>query len=216
MAGVNFPWRYNFAVRKISFSLAFGFFAPATYFLGTPFLCHVLSNNGRDDIAIELLFQKTYPSWLYPVTQGATTIWERWDGLKPDGSTQTPAMNSYNHYAYGAIGEWMYNNLLGIRKEESYPGFKKFTLKPLFSKEFSFVKGYYENMYGLIEVEWSQNENTITLAFSIPANTQAKLDLSLAKASKLVLLRSNKKKGIPIKEISTLGSGNYEIILIKE
>lgn len=187
-----------------------------TGFLGTPFLCHVLSNNGRDDIAIELLFQKTYPSWLYPVTQGATTIWERWDGLKPDGSTQTPAMNSYNHYAYGAIGEWMYNNLLGIRKEESYPGFKKFTLKPLFSEEFSSVKGYYENMYGLIEVEWSQNENTITLAFSIPANTQAKLDLSLAKTSKLVLYKSNKKKGIPIKVISTLGSGNYEIILIKE
>lgn len=187
-----------------------------TGFLGTPFLCHVLSNNGRDDIAIELLLQKTYPSWLYPVTQGATTIWERWDGLKPDGSTQTPSMNSYNHYAYGAIGEWMYNNLLGFKKEESSPGFKKFTLKPLFSEEFSFVKGHYENMYGRIAVEWSQDENTITLAFGIPANTQAKLDLSLAKTSNLVLFKSNKKKGTPINAISTLGSGNYEIILTKE
>ena len=87
-----------------------------TGFLGTPFLCHVLSQNGRSDIAVKLLLQKSYPSWLYPVTQGATTIWERWDGLKPNGDTQTPSMNSYNHYAYGAIGEWMYTYLLGIQK----------------------------------------------------------------------------------------------------
>ena len=81
-----------------------------TGFLGTPYLCHVLTRFGHDDVAYELLLQKTYPSWLYPVTMGATTIWERWDGIRPDSTFQTPSMNSFNHYAYGAIGDWMYRD----------------------------------------------------------------------------------------------------------
>src|SRR6201999_677459 len=86
----------------------------STGFLGTPYLCHVLSNNGRTDVAYDLLLQPTYPSWLYPVRMGATTIWERWDGIKPDGSFEEPSMNSYNHYAYGAIGDWMYRVVAGM------------------------------------------------------------------------------------------------------
>src|SRR5690606_14407563 len=82
-----------------------------TGFLGASYLCHVLSRFGREDVAYQLLMQQTYPSWLYPVTMGATTIWERWDGIKPDSTFQTPSMNSYNHYAYGAIGDWMYRNI---------------------------------------------------------------------------------------------------------
>ncbi len=85
-----------------------------TGFLGTPYLCHVLSRFGYDTVAYKLLLQETYPSWLYPVKMGATTIWERWDGQKPDSSFQTPGMNSFNHYAYGAIGDWMYRNITGI------------------------------------------------------------------------------------------------------
>jgi alpha-L-rhamnosidase len=85
-----------------------------TGFLGTPYLCHVLSRFGYDTVAYKLLLQDTYPSWLYPVKMGATTIWERWDGKKPDSSFQTPGMNSFNHYAYGAIGDWMYRNIAGI------------------------------------------------------------------------------------------------------
>ena len=102
-----------------------------TGFLGTPFLCHVLSDNGKEAKAIELLLRKEYPSWLYPVTKGATTIWERWNGIKPDGSFQYPSMNSFNHYAYGAIGEWMYANLMGLKINENYPGFKRYTIKPV-------------------------------------------------------------------------------------
>ena len=79
-----------------------------TGFVGTPYLCHVLSRYGHSDVAYQLLNRQEYPSWLYPVKQGATTIWERWDGQKPDGSFQDAGMNSFNHYAYGAIGEWMY------------------------------------------------------------------------------------------------------------
>ena len=85
-----------------------------TGFVGTPYLCHVLSRFGYTDVAYQLLNRQEYPSWLYPVKQGATTIWERWDGQKPDGSFQDAGMNSFNHYAYGAIGEWMYRVVAGL------------------------------------------------------------------------------------------------------
>lgn len=186
-----------------------------TGFLGTPFLCHVLSQNGRSDIAVKLLLQKSYPSWLYPVTQGATTIWERWDGLKPNGDTQTPSMNSYNHYAYGAIGEWMYTYLLGIQKENDFPGFKKFTLKPIFPKEFTNVKGHYDNAFGKISVAWERDENSITLSFEVPTNSQCTVDLSSVESFDRQLFTKQKRKGSPIESIVSLGSGSYRIILTK-
>jgi alpha-L-rhamnosidase len=92
-----------------------------TGFLGTPYLCHVLSRFGYTSVAYRLLLQDTYPSWLYPVKMGATTIWERWDGIRPDSSFQTPGMNSFNHYAYGAIGDWMYRVVAGIDTYEDVP-----------------------------------------------------------------------------------------------
>ncbi len=95
-----------------------------TGFLGTPYICHVLTRFGYTDVAYDLLLQKSYPSWLYPVTMGATTIWERWDGIKPDGTFQTPDMNSFNHYAYGAIGDWMYRIIAGIDTDQKNPGYK--------------------------------------------------------------------------------------------
>ncbi|MGZ3845385.1 MAG: family 78 glycoside hydrolase catalytic domain, partial [Flavisolibacter sp.] len=101
-----------------------------TGFLGTPYLCHVLTRFGYDSTAYQLLFRDEYPSWLYPVKMGATTIWERWDGIKPDGSFEVPSMNSFNHYAYGAIGDWMYRNITGINIDETAPGYKKIIIKP--------------------------------------------------------------------------------------
>ena len=86
----------------------------STGFVGAPYLPHVLSQNGRLDVAYALLDQRTWPSWLYPVTQGATTIWERWDGWTEENGFQSPGMNSFNHYAYGAIGAWLYNTVAGI------------------------------------------------------------------------------------------------------
>ncbi|RYD92174.1 MAG: alpha-L-rhamnosidase, partial [Sphingobacteriales bacterium] len=95
-----------------------------TGFLGTPYLCHVLSRFGYADVAYKLLLQETYPSWLYPIKMGATTIWERWNGIKPDGTFETPTMNSFNHYAYGAIGDWMYRVVAGIDTKTEAPGYK--------------------------------------------------------------------------------------------
>ncbi|MCX6042560.1 MAG: hypothetical protein NTV69_15675, partial [Caldilinea sp.] len=100
----------------------------STGFLGTPYLCPVLERYGQLDVAYALLLQESYPSWLFPVLQGATTIWERWDGQRADGSFQTPGMNSFNHYAYGAVGEWMYSVIGGIRPMA--PGFKKILFAP--------------------------------------------------------------------------------------
>jgi len=187
-----------------------------TGFLGTPFLCHVLSQNGRSDVAVKLLLQKSYPSWLYPVTQGATTIWERWDGLKPDGNTQTPSMNSYNHYAYGAIGEWMYTYLLGIQKENTHPGFKQFTIKPIFPEEFTAVKGHYNNAFGTIAVDWVQDEKSIELSFEVPVNSQATVDLSAVEAIDRQLFSKQKRKGSPVAATVGLGSGSYRIVLTKK
>ena len=103
-----------------------------TGFLGTPYLCHVLTRFGYHDVAYTLLMQETYPSWLYPVKMGATTIWERWDGQKPDSTFQTPGMNSFNHYAYGAIGDWMYRVIAGIDTDNGPDGvgYKKIIIKP--------------------------------------------------------------------------------------
>lgn len=102
-----------------------------TGFLGTPYLCHVLTRFGHHDVAYTLLMQDSYPSWLYPVTMGATTIWERWDGQKPDSTFQTPGMNSFNHYAYGAIGDWMYRVICGLDTDnEDGVGYKKIVIKP--------------------------------------------------------------------------------------
>ena len=100
----------------------------STGFLGTPYLCHVLSDNGYTDVAYDLLLQESYPSWLYPVKMGATTIWERWDGQKTDSTFQDPGMNSFNHYAYGAIGDWMYRVSAGI--EILSPGYKHIAIQP--------------------------------------------------------------------------------------
>lgn len=100
-----------------------------TGFVGTPLLCTTLSKIGRDDLAFMLLSRKEYPSWLYPVTQSTTTIWERWDTQKPDG-TIIEGMNSFNHYAYGAIGEWLYSHVAGIQIDPQHPGYKHTILSP--------------------------------------------------------------------------------------
>lgn len=97
----------------------------STGFLGTPYLCEVLTRFGKADVAYQLLMQKTFPSWLYPVKMGATTIWERWGGMHPDSTFEPASMNSFNHYAYGAIGDWMYRSVVGIDNAEGNVGYKK-------------------------------------------------------------------------------------------
>ena len=146
-----------------------------TGFLGTPYISHVLSRFGHTDIAYELLLQKSYPSWLYPVTMGATTIWERWDGIKPDSTFQTPTMNSFNHYAYGAIGDWMYRTIAGIDTFDDAPGYKKIRIKPQVGGELTHANATLKTYYGDIKSYWKIDEEKFLLEVEIPNNTTAEV-----------------------------------------
>jgi alpha-L-rhamnosidase len=144
-----------------------------TGFLGTPYICHVLSRYGYSDIAYKLLLQETYPSWLYPVKMGATTIWERWDGIKPDSSFETPSMNSFNHYSYGAIGDWMYRVIAGIDTYEDGPGYKHIRIMPHPGGGLSYATATLKTYYGSLGSSWKIDQNNLQLDIEIPANTRA-------------------------------------------
>jgi len=151
----------------------------STGFLGTPYLCQVLSQNGYSNVAYDLLLQKTYPSWLYPVKMGATTIWERWDGIKTDSTFQDKSMNSFNHYSYGAVGDWMYQQMGGL--QIGAPGYKHIVIKPQPNHKFSFAKATFETMYGQVLSSWEVNSGTMQIHVKIPSNTTADVTLPAAR-----------------------------------
>jgi alpha-L-rhamnosidase len=147
----------------------------STGFLGTPFINHILSGAGYGDVGYDLLCQETYPSWLYPVKMGATTIWERWDGIRTDSTMQDPGMNSFNHYSYGAIGDWMYRVSAGI--EAGKPGYKEIIIQPLLTRRLDYSKAGFESQYGTIASGWQRKEGKIQVNITIPANTTATIVL---------------------------------------
>jgi alpha-L-rhamnosidase len=148
-----------------------------TGFLGTPYLCHVLSRYGYLNEAYMLLNREDYPSWLYPVKQGATTIWERWDGQKPDGSFQDQGMNSFNHYAYGAVGDWIYRVVAGIEIDPKAPGYKHILIQPQPGGGFTHVRASHVSPYGRVLSEWNLQNTLLTLAVEVPPNTNATVRL---------------------------------------
>ena len=147
----------------------------STGFLGTPYLCHVLSDNGYTETAYDLLLQESYPSWLYPVKMGATTIWERWDGEKTDSTFQDPGMNSFNHYAYGAIGDWMYRVSAGIETMDA--GYRHLSLQPHPTKKLAYSKATFESPYGTVASGWERKDGKTIVKVRIPANTTATIIL---------------------------------------
>jgi alpha-L-rhamnosidase len=191
-----------------------------TGFLGTPYLCHVLTRFGHTDVAYKLLMQETYPSWLYPVKMGATTIWERWDGMKPDSTFQSAGMNSFNHYAYGAIGDWMYRVVTGLDTDESAPGYKKITIRPHPGGGLSHAMSSLESNYGRISSGWRMKGDSLEVEIEIPANTSATVYLPGADAGAISEsnrpLTSLPEAGdlkaangyVPVK----LGSGTYKFV----
>ena len=148
-----------------------------TGFVGTPLLCQALSDYGYPDVAYKLLLNKRYPSWLYPVTKGATTIWERWDCIKPDGSFQDVGMNSFNHYAYGAVGNWLYQTVAGLQEDPAVAGYKKIVVKPMPTEQLQFARANYHSIYGEIRSGWERKEDAFVQTVAIPANTSAKIYL---------------------------------------
>jgi alpha-L-rhamnosidase len=145
----------------------------STGFVGTPYLPHVLTKGGRPDVAYRLLFQKEWPSYLYAVTQGATTIWERWDGWTHDKGFQDPGMNSFNHYAYGAIGEWMYSNVAGIDLDESRPGYRHLLIQPVLGEGLDHASAYLDTLHGRAESAWRRVDGGLELDVTVPPNCTA-------------------------------------------
>lgn len=187
-----------------------------TGFLGTPLLCKTLSDIGRDDLAFKLLNRKAYPSWLYPVTKGATTIWERWDGQKPDGSFQDVGMNSFNHYAYGAIGEWLYSYVAGIDIDTENPGYKHVILSPHPGGKLTYVNAAFQSMYGEIRSDWKIENDEFIYSVEVPANTMATVTLPKAKTEEVTVDTKSltDKFGTKVKQtekgvVVELGSGKY-------
>ena len=143
-----------------------------TGFLGTPYLMIELSNSGHSDVAYRLLLQTTYPSWGYMIEHGATTMWERWNGDQMMGD---PSMNSYNHYAYGAVAEWLYRYSAGIDEAPEDPGFHRIVLHPQFDAALGEAKATYDSAYGPITSGWKVAGDAITWEVVIPANTTSLL-----------------------------------------
>ena len=146
-----------------------------TGFTGTPYICLCLSAFNRHDLAEAVFLKEDCPGWLYAVKQGATTIWERWDSIKPDGSFDTSGMNSLNHYANGSIGEWLYRTVAGISPAE--PGYRKIRIAPTLTHGMTRAEGTLDSPYGIIRSAWTCKDRRITVDIEIPANTTAELVL---------------------------------------
>ncbi len=199
-------------------------FSLMTGFIGTAAIGDALSKNGYSDLAYGLLQSETYPSWLYPVKNGATTIWERLNSYTiEDGFGGNNSMNSFNHYAFGAIASWMYNFSLGIQRSPEHPGFKHFELKPTPDPtgKMAYAKGYYDSMYGRIVSEWHQEDEGTRYVITVPANTTAALYLIADSVKKVREGDKAAKKGKGIKYVGKeegrvvfeLVSGRYEFFV---
>ena len=145
-----------------------------TGFLGTPYILHVLTDFGYNELAYDLLLRKEYPSWLYPLSKGATTMWEHWDGIKPDGEIWDKKMNSYNHYAYGAVADWMYEKAAGITRSEEKPGFEEVIFAPHATDKIDKFFAEIDTVNGFVKSGWYHDENgKIIYEFTAPKKSKA-------------------------------------------
>ncbi|HEV2399480.1 MAG TPA: glycoside hydrolase family 78 protein [Candidatus Sulfotelmatobacter sp.] len=188
-----------------------------TGFLGTPVLCKALSDYGYYEEAYMLLNRTEYPSWLYPITKDATTIWERWDGIKPDGTFQDAGMNSFNHYAYGAIGEWMYRVIAGIDIDEAQPGYKHVLIQPRPGGGLTSAKASLHTMYGQVASSWEIKDAKMTMDVEVPANTTATVRLPGARVEDVMESGKALQAGSNVQQedgavLTEIGSGKYEFV----
>jgi alpha-L-rhamnosidase len=188
-----------------------------TGFLGTPWLLPALSKIGRDDLAMQLLLNEDYPSWGFEISMGATTVWERWNSIRANGEFGPVDMNSFNHYAYGAVGDWMFQNLGGLQILE--PGYKKSRIAPLIGYGgLSHARCSLRTSYGLLTTEWKLANEELTLAITVPANTSAEVVIPAASAE---AVREGRTAAASVRGVKAtafqdgrltllVGSGHYE------
>lgn len=206
----------DFAYEKVKSGLLNrlkkNFYHLDTGFVGTPYLCRMLSENGMNDLAYHLLMEKGYPGWLYEVQMGATTIWERWNSVEPNGKISGTEMNSLNHYSYGSIVEWMFRNMAGINPSEEKPGFKKFRIAPMPNYQITRTDARLRSASGLIESSWEIEGKQLRFRFSVPFDTEAEivlpdapLDVIRKAAADVEEIRRDGKN-----VVIRAGAGNYE------
>lgn len=178
-----------------------------TGFLGVSYLCPILSEMGYSDVAYRLLLQDTYPSWLYSVRSGATTIWERWNSYnKEEDIFESTGMNSFNHYSLGSVGEWFYQYAAGITYDSEKPGFKHFEVNPYPGGGLEFVNSSYDSVYGTITSNWNYRDgNTFELQVSVPANTTA-----------LISIPAESKEGVMENGTSAIQSPDLKFVEMKD
>ena len=147
-----------------------------TGFLGTPYIVSILDRMGYRDLAFELLFKESYPSWFYSINQGATTMWERWNSYSHEEGFGDVNMNSFNHYAYGAIGQWMYERIAGLVPDAANPGYKHFFVRPVITKQLDWVHAELETPYGKASSGWRKNNGKVEMEVVVPPNTTATIE----------------------------------------
>jgi len=147
-----------------------------TGFVGTPYILHVLSDYGHEDLAWSLVLRREYPGWLYPVTRGATTIWEHWDGIREDGSFWSKDMNSFNHYAYGAVADWIFEQAAGIRHAEDRPGFEELIYAPHPDARLGWLQAKLDTRHGTVSALWAYGEDGVRCELETPVRTKVCLE----------------------------------------
>jgi alpha-L-rhamnosidase len=183
-----------------------------TGFVGNGLICPTLGEIGRSDLAWNLVLTNSYPSWLFSVKNGATTIWERWDGWTPEHGFQDAAMNSFNHYSLGSVGAWLYSGSAGIKLDEAHPGYKHFLLQPQFTSRLSSVKASIDSPYGLIRSRWQIRGGQIEYEVTVPPNTTAELILPVPAQEVRQSGRQIQEKGGPVTRLS-IAAGSYHFSL---
>jgi alpha-L-rhamnosidase len=185
----------------------------STGFAGVGYLCPVLTETGNAEVAYRLLNNDTYPSWGYTIKNGATTIWERWDGWTEENGFQSPNMNSFNHYSLGSVGEWLYRYVAGI--DLASPGYGRILIRPRPGGGLTHARGYYDSVRGRISSSWKIEDDRFTLEVLVPPNTTATVHVPCADVSEgggpvdeadgVEFLRSDKGE-----TVLSVGSGRYE------
>ena len=150
----------------------------STGFVGTPYLLHALTENGYAETAYTLLLQEEYPSWLYSVNKGATTVWEHWDSIKPDGSMWSDSMNSFNHYAYGSVADFLFGKVAGINPDENKPGYAHVVLAPVPDQRLGWVKAQLETRHGLVKSAWRYEDGHVIYDFDVPQGATATIRIA--------------------------------------
>ena len=174
-----------------------------TGFVGTYFICRTLSENGMADIAYTLLLNEDFPSWLYEVNMGATTVWERWNSVLPNGLVSDTGMNSMNHYAYGCIVEWMYRFMAGLNS--AAPGFRKAKIAPVTDPRFASVKAEYDSASGVYKSAWVRDEEKVVYTVTVPFDCEAEF---VPEADGEWTLNGEKIACAPV----ALAAGTYEFV----